>query len=152
MTRRSAFERGDAPIAIGADGAGLVREADVMRPHASMYGAPGPIGVAYYDFGAAPAPAAFLTFDLPPGTGEGVHRHATGDPAPGPFEEYYYVVSGEGAMVIEGITTPIRAGDMVRAPLGVAHGVFNTASAANLKVLVCFIARREELCASANPA
>ena len=152
MTRRSAFERGDVPITIGAEGAGLLREADVMRPQASMYGAPGPIGVAYYDFGAAPAPAAFLTFDLPPGTGEGVHRHAAGDPPPGPFEEYYYVVSGEGEMVIEGTTTPIRAGDMVRAPLGVAHGVFNTAGAQSLKVLVCFIARREELCAGANPA
>lgn len=152
MSRRSAFERGDVPSAIGSAGASILREAEVMRPHQSMYGAPGPIGVAYYDFGASPAPAAFLTFDLPPGTGEGVHRHGAGDPPPGPFEEYYYVVSGEGEMVIEGETVPIRAGDMVRAPLGVAHGVFNTAADQPMKVLVCFIARREELPEQANPA
>ncbi len=137
------FERGDSPEWIGpADsGVGLVREAGVMREWPSLYGAPGPVGVAYYDFGGAPAPAAFVVFDLPPGTGEGGHSHRDGDAPPGPFDEYYYVISGAGEMVVEGQAVALQPGDMLRVPPGIAHGLRNSGTAASLRVLLCFISR-----------
>jgi quercetin dioxygenase-like cupin family protein len=139
-TRRSLFERGDRPVPVA--GAELHREAAVMREWPSMYGAPGPVGVAYYDFGAAPAPAAFVVFDLPPGTGEGVHTHRAGDPAPGPFDEYYYVVAGHGEMTIADEVVAIAAGDMLRVPPGVAHGL--RALDTPLRVFLCFISQGEQ--------
>jgi|GEM_PF-657996 len=143
LAKRSIFERGDVPEAIGpADsGAGLIREHTVLRRIPSMYDAPGPVGVAYYDFGAAPAPAAFVVFDLPPGTGEGAHTHHIGDAPPGPFDEYYYVIAGEGEMTVEDDPVALRTGDMLRIPPGVAHGLRNTGSEQSLRVFLCFISK-----------
>lgn len=143
MARRSIFERGDVPEAItAADGtASLIREQAVLRDYPAMYGAPGPVGVAYYDFGGAPAPAAFVVFDMPPGTGEGVHTHRIGDPPPGPFDEYYYVIAGQGEMTVEGDPVALQAGDMLRIPPGIAHGLRNTADDISLRVFLCFISK-----------
>ncbi len=145
MTSRSIFERGDVPTPVGPAGccASLYHEDAVMRTLPSMYGAPGPVGVAYYDFGAAPAPAAFAVFDLPPGTGEGEHTHRTGDTPPGPFDEYYYVVAGSGEMTVDGQVVALRVGDMLHIPHGVAHGLHNTSTEQHLRVLLCFISKAE---------
>ena len=143
MTKRSIFERGDTPLPIGpaSCGAALYHEAAVMRSFPSMYGAPGPVGTAYYDFGPAPAPAAFVVFDLAPGTGEGVHTHNPGDAPPGPFDEYYYVIAGQGEMVVADEIIALRAGDMLSIPHGIAHGMQNTASDQSLRVFLCFISK-----------
>ncbi len=143
MPVRSNFERGDCPIPIGpADcGAGLYREPMVIREWPSMYGAPGPVGVAYYDFGSAPAPAAFVVLDMPPGTAEGEHNHRIGDPPPGPFDEYYYVIAGNGEMTVDDAPIALRAGDMLRIPPGIAHGLRNTADDESLRVFLCFISK-----------
>jgi quercetin dioxygenase-like cupin family protein len=143
VTGRSNFERGDVPEAIGTadSAASLIREQTVLREWPSMYGAPGPVGVAYYDFGAAPAPAAFVVFDLPPGTGEGVHTHRIGDAPPGPFDEYYYVIAGQGEMTVEGEPVALHAGDMLRIPPGIAHGLRNTSGEQSLRVFLCFISK-----------
>jgi len=143
MEKRSLFERGDRPNDIGPPncGAAIFHEQDVIRGWPEMYGAAGPVGVAYYDFGAAPSPAAFVVFDLPPGTGEGAHTHNVGDPPPGPFDEYYYVMSGEGEMTVEGEPVRLQAGDMLRIPPGVAHGLHNTSSVLPLRVFLCFISK-----------
>jgi oxalate decarboxylase/phosphoglucose isomerase-like protein (cupin superfamily) len=143
VAKRSTFERGDVPETIdtAVGGASLIREQTVLRECSSMYGAPGPVGVAYYDFGTAPAPAAFVVYDLPPGTGEGVHTHRIGEPPPGPFDEYYYVIAGEGEMTVDGKSVPLRAGDMLRIPPGIAHGLFNTGPEQSLRVFLCFISK-----------
>src|SRR3546814_7060703 len=54
----------------------------------------GSIDVRLFDFGGAPAPAAFLIYDIPVGASEGVHLHNLTDPKLGAFDEYYYILEG----------------------------------------------------------
>lgn len=116
-------------------------EADVViaRPH--VYDGDGTISMRYFRFDQAPHPANFVVYDMPPGSSEGVHAHRPGDAGPGPFDEYYYVIEGEGEMEIEGSVVPIKAGDHVHTPLGVAHGVRNTMPDRNLRIFLTFISR-----------
>ncbi len=91
-------------------------------------GATGAIDVKYFFEPERPGrPALFLQYDLPPGTSEGVHLHDVGRPE-GAWDEYYYVVSGAGRMNIDGHDVAVRAGDYVHTPLGVSHGIENTAA------------------------
>lgn len=46
-----------------------------------------------------------------------------------------------GEMLIDGNAVAVKAGDHVHTPLGVSHGISNTASKENLKVFLTFIAR-----------
>lgn len=56
---------------------------------------------------------------LPPGTGIGLHEHASED-------EVYVIVSGEG-MVDEGLgEKPVRAGDAVLTGRGASHSIRNS--------------------------
>ena len=56
---------------------------------------------------------------LPPGVTVGVHEH-TGD------EEYYYILSGEGVMILDGERIPVRPGDITAVYPGGSHGLENT--------------------------
>lgn len=85
-------------------------------------------------------PAILLTYDLPPGSSEGVHTHNIGDKKEGSYDEFYYIVSGRGEMEIEGKKVPVRAGDHIFTPNGVAHGIENT-SDANMKVYIVAMTR-----------
>lgn len=101
-----------------------------------------------FRFEGAAAPANFMTYDLPPGASEGVHIHYLDDRnRQGPFDEYYYIVSGEGQMEIDGEIVTVAAGDHVHTPLDVAHGVENTHPTESLRVFLTFIDR-----ATAAPA
>ncbi len=114
---------------------------DGGKPHANLYGGPGTINLRYFSFAQAARPANFVLYDIPPGAGEGVHTHRLGDPQVGPFDEYYYIIQGQGRMEIDGQPVDVRAGDHIHAPLGVAHGIVNTAPTEILKVFVTFIDR-----------
>lgn len=48
-----------------------------------------------------------------------LHAHAG-------MDKLYYVVEGEGVFLLEGAELPMRAGDALVAPEGVAHGIRNT--------------------------
>ena len=99
----------------------------------------------FFGFDGAPFPAYFLTYDLPPGSSEGVHVHFLDNRnGGGSFDEYYYIISGEGQMEIDGEVVPVRAGDHVHTPLEVAHGVENTHPSENLRVFLTFIKRGDE--------
>src|SRR3546814_16016734 len=50
----------------------------------------GSIDVRLFDFGGAPAPAAFLIYDIPVGARAGIPLHNLPDPKPRHLDEYFY--------------------------------------------------------------
>ena len=110
----------------------------------------------YFRFGAASAPSApsyMMIYDLPPGSSEGVHTHFLDNRNDeGSFDEYYYIISGEGQMEIDGALVPVRTGDHVHTPLEVAHGVENTHPTDNLRVFLTYIKRGNEPPRARRPA
>lgn len=54
-----------------------------------------------------------------PGQAHALHAHAG-------MDKVYSVIEGEGVFLLEGRELPMRAGDLLVAPEGVAHGVRNT--------------------------
>lgn len=118
------------------------RELDGMREVVGIHAGQGTGRAKWFRFANAPWPAHFMVYDLPPGASEGVHVHFLDDRnGEGAFDEYYYIVSGQGQMEIDGRIVPVVAGDHVHTPLEVAHGIENTHATANLKVFLTFIAR-----------
>ncbi len=117
----------------------ILREADVMQDLPNLYGGDGTISARYFRFNQTPAPANFVIFDIPPGASEGVHSHPHS--GPNAYDEYYYVMDGEGEMTIDGSCVPIQTGDHVHAPLGVAHGVRNSRADKSLRIFLTYIQR-----------
>ena len=101
----------------------------------------GSVDVRIFSFNDASLPARFLIYDFPPGASEGVHTHRMGDKVEGAFDEYYYIVAGQGEMEIDGSRVPVKAGDHVHTPLTVAHGIKNTHATEHMKVFLTFIDR-----------
>ena len=130
-----------AASSTGPAGVSVESEAAVARPYPNIHGGNGTISVRYFPFDQQPAPAQFVIYEIPPGASEGVHTHHLGDNVQGPFDEYYYIIEGEGEMPIDGQILQVKAGDHIHTPLGVAHGITNTMSAGNLRVFLTFIAR-----------
>jgi len=64
-----------------------------------------------------------------PGQSHALHEHAG-------MDKLYYVVEGEGLFLLEGTELPMRAGDALVAPEGVAHGIRNTSGARLLVMAV----------------
>ena len=64
---------------------------------------------------------------LAPGVSIGVHWHD--------HEEYYYILSGEGTMTLDGERFPIAAGDLTAIYPGGSHGLENT-GATEMRILV----------------
>ena len=62
-----------------------------------------------------------------PGQSHALHAHAG-------MDKLYYVVEGEGVFLLESEELPMRAGDALVAPEGLAHGIRNT-SATRLLVM-----------------
>lgn len=98
-----------------------------------------------FRFDGATAPANFIVYDLPPGASEGIHVHYLDNRnAEGSFDEFYYIVSGEGQMEIDGEIVPVVQGDHVYTPLEVSHGIENTHPSEKLRVFLTFIKRGNE--------
>lgn len=117
-------------------------ESDGMREITGIHEGKGKGKTKWFRFANEPWPAHFMIYDLEPGASEGVHVHFLDDRnKEGAFDEYYYIMSGEGQMEIDGKIVPVKAGDHVHTPLEVAHGVENTHPTENLKVFLTFIAR-----------
>ena len=85
-----------------APGVSVESEAAVARPYPNIHGGNGTISVRYFPFDQQPMPAHFVIYEIPPGASEGVHTHHLGDNVQGPFDEYYYIIEGEGEMPIDG--------------------------------------------------
>ena len=54
-----------------------------------------------------------------PGQAHALHAHAGQD-------KVYHVIDGEGVFLLDGRELPMRGGDLLIAPEGIAHGVRNT--------------------------
>ena len=118
-----------------------VSDNDGVVPVANVYGGNGTIEIRYFfrqeEFAA---PALLLTYTLPPGASEGVHRHGPGDET-GSFDEFYYVIAGRGEMSIDGESVPVVAGDYVFVANGVPHGIANTSDSHPMKVHLTALTR-----------
>jgi mannose-6-phosphate isomerase-like protein (cupin superfamily) len=102
----------------------------------------GTLGVKFFFRDQQPAkPALLLIYNIPPGASEGVHTHNLGDTTTGSFDEFYYVLSGRGEMLIEGTRVPVGPGDHVFTPNGVAHGIENTSVDTDLRVYLVAMIR-----------
>ena len=112
-----------------------------LRSRDNVHAGKGTISVKLFPFSKAPSPASFLIYDIPPGASEGVHKHVLNDPVLGSWDEYYYIIHGNGQMEIDGQIVPVKAGDHIHTPLDVLHGIENTSSSGNLKVFLTYIAR-----------
>jgi hypothetical protein len=120
-------------------------EANGMVEVAGIHQGKGKGKIKFFRFDGAPAPAHFIIYDLPPGASEGVHVHFLDNRnQEGSFDEYYYFISGQGQMEIDGEIVPVAKGDHVHTPLEVAHGVENTHPTENLRVFLTFIRRGNE--------
>ena len=114
---------------------------DEVRTFDQVHGGLGSVQVRFFSFDKAPLPARFLIYDFPPGASEGVHTHGLGDKVGGAFDEYYFVLAGQGEMEIGGERVPVKPGDHVHTPLDVAHGIRNTHPHEHLRVFLTYIDR-----------
>ncbi|MCP3732738.1 cupin domain-containing protein [Sphingomonas sp. MG17] len=120
-------------------------EADGMREIVGLHDGSGTSKIRFFGFDGAPAPAHFIIYDLPPGASEGTHTHYLDDRnKEGSFDEYYYIISGQGRMEIDGEQVPVVKGDHVHTPLEVSHGIENTHATEHLRVFLTFIRRGTE--------
>jgi mannose-6-phosphate isomerase-like protein (cupin superfamily) len=117
-------------------------ETGAMKSYDAIHGGKGSVGVKRFPFEGNPSPANFIIYDIPPGASEGVHvHHLDNRNNEGPYDEYYYIISGQGQMKIDGKDVPVVAGDHVHTPLDVSHGIENTHPEEHLKVFLTFITR-----------
>jgi len=117
-------------------------DSEGIRQIEGIHSGVGTIGVKFFRFESTPHPANFLIYDIPPGASEGVHTHTlANENGKGAFDEYYYVLSGSGRMEIDGEHVLVKAGDHIHTPLGVSHGIENTAAEEHLRVFLTFIYR-----------
>ena len=117
-------------------------ETGAMRKYDAIHAGKGSVNIKRFPFDGHSAPANFIIYDIPPGASEGVHVHHLDDRnKEGAFDEYYYIVSGQGQMELDGKIVVVAAGDHVHTPLDVAHGIENTHAQEHLKVFLTFIDR-----------
>ena len=114
---------------------------DEPMAYPNVHNGKGTIDVKFFRFDGVADPALLLTYTMPPGSSEGVHTHRPGDAKEGSFDEFYYIVEGEGQMEIDGEIIPVSAGDNVFTPNGVPHGIENTSDDT---LIVYLIAMRRE--------
>ncbi len=136
----AAFER-----AHGLTGHGYAylkdHEGQDVTVYSNVHDGEGEIAIKYFRFEGTLPPDLMLIYDILPGGSEGVHTHNIGDEEMGSYDEFYYILAGEGVMEIAGELVPVRPGDHVVTPNGVAHGIANTSLTTNLKVYLTCLER-----------
>lgn len=151
MLAQKSVAAGAAPALIPGIKATFARDNDaqgVVEIDGIHYGK-GKGKMKVFRFGAASAPSApsyMLIYDLPPGASEGTHVHFLDNRNnEGSFDEYYYIISGQGQMEIDGKMVPVAAGDHIHTPLEVSHGIENTHSTENMRVFLTYIKKGNEV-------
>ena len=121
---------------------GFAKESDVtdFKEVTGVHGGKGTIRIRRFGFAGAALPTNFVQFEIPPQASEGVHVHGIGLPT-GPYDEYYYIGGGSGVMLVDGKEVPVKAGDHVHVPMGIHHGIENTAREGNMRLLITFITK-----------
>jgi uncharacterized cupin superfamily protein len=67
---------------------------------------------------------------IPPGVTIGIHRHQDD-------EEYYYILSGQGVMTLDGQRYPVKPGDITAVFSQGEHGLENTSSEEMRIIVIC---------------
>ncbi|MFM9935721.1 MAG: cupin domain-containing protein [Novosphingobium sp.] len=117
-------------------------ERDEREVVAAMRGGPGSVTVRHFRFAGQAAPARFLILEIPPGAAEGAHTHHDDDRnGIGAYDEFYYVISGQGLATLGEDSIPVSAGDYWHAPLGIARGLANADPVVPLKVHLTVVLR-----------
>ncbi|WP_420382123.1 cupin domain-containing protein [Novosphingobium sp.] len=120
----------------------IVQNDRTDRENVVMRGGPGMVCVRHFGFDGAGAPARFLILEIPPGAAEGVHVHRTDDAnGIGAFDEFYYIIAGNGLMTLGPDTFAVGPGDYVHAPLDMPRGLANASPALPLKVHLTVVLR-----------
>lgn len=133
------------PLPVGARPTFTKDDESAMREVKAIHHGKGTTRTKWFRFANTPWPAHFMVYDLPPGASEGVHTHFLDDRnKEGAYDEYYYIISGQGQMEIDGAVVPVKMGDHIHTPLEVAHGVENTHATENLRVFLTFVQRAGE--------
>ena len=65
---------------------------------------------------------------MPPGSSSGIHVHVRAD-------EFFYVIEGNGAVLVKGKEAPIEPGDVIFVPKGEDHKIRNVDSSRPLTVI-----------------
>lgn len=118
------------------------RDDSNVKPYPGVHEGKGTIGVKFFFRHEGVAkPALLLNYNIPPGASEGVHTHNPGSVEQGSFDEFYYILSGNGEMEIDGKKVPVKPGDHIFTPNGVAHGIENTSTSGDLKVYLVAMIR-----------
>ncbi len=116
-------------------------EGQDVTVYPNVHDGQGEIAIKYFRAEGTLPPDLMLIYDILPGGSEGVHTHNIGDEEMGSYDEFYYILSGEGVMEIDGELVPVKPGDHVVTPNGVAHGIANTSPDTNLKVYLTCLER-----------
>jgi uncharacterized cupin superfamily protein len=74
---------------------------------------------------------------LPPGASVGNHQHESD-------EEYYYILTGEGQMILDGQTYEVGAGDITAVFPGGSHALKNTGKTDMRFLVICVEATNPE--------
>lgn len=120
------------PATVADAGSAIVREADVARTQPGPHGGAGPT-TAYPFFADAPGLGFVLRKRvLHRGAGIGLHRHDK--------DEIYYVVSGRGVYVLDGVAREVGPGDAMLTRPGSTHAL-EQAGDADLVVLISYAKR-----------
>jgi len=119
----------------------LVRRDENIRRYEELHGGRGEVEVQFLDFDGALKPAFLLTYRLAPGASEGAHRHGPDEPVEGSFEEVYFVLNGEAALLVDGEHVRLQPGDCAHVANGAVRAVENPSQTEALELLLMVVQR-----------
>ncbi|BBE34199.1 cupin domain-containing protein [Sphingosinicella microcystinivorans] len=132
-----------APTQTGA--VTIDRAAEKVMYVSNVHGGNGKLGIKFFPFDGGPDPTHFLIYTIPPNASEGVHVHLEDNTNnEGVFDEYYYIISGQGMMLVGDERIEVTTGDHIHTPIGVPHGIENSSSTSTLSVFLTFIDKAPE--------
>lgn len=109
----------------------LERRGHLMYDY-TLHEADRPVRMQWHFLNESKLPVAIQTWELAPGTTEGMHTHELEDR---PKDEVYLVTEGTGRMTVGNHTYDLAPGDAVLASAGVPHDLVNTGEG-TLRVIV----------------
>jgi len=119
----------------------IERVADGAIPLPNTNGGVGTVTIKYFHFEGSTEPNILLHYSIPPRASEGVHTHHLGDKKAGSFDEFYFILAGEGMMEVADERFRVVPGDHVFTPNGVPHGIVNPSEDAVLELFLIAVKR-----------
>lgn len=108
----------------------IAHGADLARPQVGPHGGPGATTATPFFADAADLPFAFRKRALHAGAGIGLHQHD--------HDEIYYVLSGRGRYILDGVVHDVTAGDALLTRTGSTHSIHQTGEE-DLVILIVYL-------------